>query len=84
MVFYKNRFPITDSDRSIGHVGILTTNKTIIHGSSKSRKIVEQTFDKKPIMIRDVIPNYSCILLVLPEQQEGAETALDLLRFAQR
>jgi hypothetical protein len=84
LVFYKNRFPITDSDRSIGHVGILTTNNTIIHGSSKLRKIVEQTFDKKPIMIRDVIPNYSCMLLILPEQQEGVETALDLLRFAQR
>jgi len=84
LVFFENRFPIHDPNRSIGHVGIHVCRGIIVHGSTHARKIIQEAMDAPPSICMDVIPRDPHALLELPVGMKGMETALDVARSLQR
>lgn len=84
LAFYRNRFPIEDRDRAIGHVGIITNKQTIIHGSSAARKVVEETIPYGAVLFTDPFPKDPQILIIVPNKIQGITTALDLARWLER
>lgn len=84
LAFYQNRFPLQDSDRAIGHVGITTRDGTIIHGSSQVGRILEEPLPEHAVLFTDPFPLEPHMLLILPKKIKGIETALDLARWLAR
>ncbi len=84
LVFSAHQFPIKDQDRSVSHVGLVTQHRTIIHGSSTQRCVVEEPFNDEPCFFVDIIPDELSLLLYVPDHIQGVETALDLARWLQR
>ncbi len=86
LAFWENQFPIRDSDRSIGHVGLVTEHTTVIHGLWTRKVIVEEPLwpaRTTPLFV-DIVPEESSLLIQVPTKIQGIETALDLARFLQR
>lgn len=84
LAFYRNRFPIRDRSRSVGHVGFTTRRGTIIHGSSQKEQIVEESIPPNAELYTNPFPKEPQVLLVIPNKIEGIETALDLVRWLER
>ncbi len=84
LAFYRNRFPIRDRGRAVGHVGITTTRGTIIHGSHVAGQIVEEAIPSGAELFTDPFPKEPQLLLIIPNKIEGIETALDLARWLER
>lgn len=84
LFFYRNRFPIEDPDRSIGHVAISIGDGTIIHGSAKCGKIAIEPIKISPSLIANPFPKEACVRITLPTKTEELETALDVARWLQR
>jgi hypothetical protein len=84
LAFYKNRFPIKDRGRAIGHVGITTRKCTIIHGSSSQERITEVPLPEGATLFTDPLPRNPQALLFIPQKIQGVRTALDLLRWLER
>lgn len=84
LAFYQNRFPIRDSDRAIGHVGITTREGTIIHGSVQAGRILEEPIPEHAVLFTDPFPLEPHMLLIIPKKIKGIETALDLARWLAR
>ncbi len=84
LLFYRNRYPITDPNRSVGHVGIKVDEHHMIHGSSRKRTIAKERIPANQGHGMDVIPSGDSLLLLLPERMTGVETALDVVRWLQR
>lgn len=84
LLFFPNRFPIDDIDRSIGHVALLATKDEIIHGSSREQQIVRETIDTEPVRACRVVPDLPAFLATLPAHVRDLETALDVVRWLQR
>jgi hypothetical protein len=82
--FFRNRFPIQDPDREIGHVGITTRNRRLIHGSASKEKIIEVPLPGGAALFTDPLPKSPQTLLIIPQKIQGVRTALDLLRWLER
>jgi hypothetical protein len=83
LLFYRNSWPITDTGRSIGHVAIAVSGSEMIHGSSKSGRIVREAI-QTPSMVTNVLVGLGEILVEIPDTVTGLETALDVYRWLQR
>ncbi|NQV89503.1 MAG: C40 family peptidase [Parcubacteria group bacterium] len=83
LLFYKNSWPITDADRSIGHVAIAVSDREMIHGSSQSTCIVRENIHE-PLLVTNVLASRGNLLVEVPDSVTGLETALDVYRWLQR
>ena len=84
LVFFRNRFPIQDPDREIGHVGLVSDAGWIIHGSQKTKMISGEAIPNGIVKATYPFPNWDSTLVILPSKLKGMKTALDLARFLQR
>ncbi len=84
LLFFRNRFPIHDPDRSIGHVAIASKPGYMIHGSSPQSEIFEELIPDSLINAKRLVPNGTSLILDLKATPINFQTALDLVRFCQR
>lgn len=84
LAFYRNRFPIEDRDRAIGHVGITTSRQTIIHGSFTAGVVVEEAIPDGAVLFGNPIPREPQVVIIVPNKIQGITTALDLMRYLER
>jgi len=85
LAFWMGEFPIRDSDRAVGHVGIVSGDRRIIHASGSSKDVHEFT-PSRPEIARfvDPVPTEPHVLVLPPNEERGLETALDIVRWLQR
>ncbi len=83
LLFYQNSWPITDTDRSVGHVALAISDHEMIHGSSRSSRIVREEIPE-PLLVTNVLADRGNLLVEVPDSVTGLETALDVYRWLQR
>lgn len=85
LAFWKSQFPIRDEDRAIGHAGIVCDDGRVLHAGGRAKTVHEFT-SLRPDRARfvDPFPTEPHALVLLPQEERGLETALDLVRWMQR
>jgi cell wall-associated NlpC family hydrolase len=85
LAFWKGEFPIRDPMRAVGHVGMICGERRLIHADSKKKKVNEFTpRSPESAIFTDPFPSDPSVLVHIPSEARGFETALDLVRWMQR
>lgn len=85
LVFWKSEFPVRDPTRAIGHVAITCGERRVIHAGNEIKTVHEFTPERpETAMYVDPFPVEPHVLIHLPPEGRGFETALDVVRSMQR
>lgn len=85
LLFWKSLYPIEDETRAVGHVAVVSGEGRAIHAGGRARTVHAFSPSRPASAIFvDPFPSDPQALLLLPSEERGFETALDVVRFLQR